>query len=210
MMKYLTKSDVIRFLLLTIITILIILIIVCSQLANYKEKYNNRTDVLQYVGEKISEIRNENEMLLKKDYAFEYNDFIEKILKVRDKDFYETLSIIYNKSKEYNIDFYLICAIIDRESEFNQYARSSCAYGFMQINYLFWKDDLKIDFKRIYDKEYNIDLGIKIFKYYLKEAKGNLHLALLWYNNGQNMPHNKTNYRYPKHVMASKYKVEIK
>ena len=76
-------------------------------------------------------------------------------------------------------------SIIQVESDFKPYAVSKAgAYGLMQINYSVWKDELNIRFNRIYEKEYNIELGLKILKHYYDETNGDLLKALFHYNNG--------------------------
>ena len=54
----------------------------------------------------------------------------------------------------------------------------------MQINYKVWKNEFSIDPEKIFNIDYNIDLGIKILKRYLKVAKGDIMRALHLYNNG--------------------------
>ncbi len=85
-------------------------------------------------------------------------------------------------------------AIIQVESAFDPYAVSSAgAYGLMQINYTVWKDYLSINFNRIFEKEYNIDLGLKVLKHYYDNASGNMFMALFRYNNGYKYNNTKYN-----------------
>ena len=54
----------------------------------------------------------------------------------------------------------------------------------MQVRYSVWKDELGIDRSRIFDIDYNIDLGLRILKQYREIAAGNMRRALFLYNNG--------------------------
>jgi len=99
--------------------------------------------------------------------------------------FSRVVKTVYSKSREHNIDPKLLMSIIETESAFNPYAVSSAgAYGLMQVNYSIWKDELAIDHQKIFDISYNMELGIKILKNYLKIANNDLHKALYYYNNG--------------------------
>jgi soluble lytic murein transglycosylase-like protein len=99
--------------------------------------------------------------------------------------FSQIVDVVYRKSKEYEFNPNLIMSMILVESGFNPKAVSSAgAYGLMQVTYDVWKDELDIDPNRIFDIEYNIDLGLQILKRYSKVAKGDMLRALHLYNNG--------------------------
>ncbi len=111
--------------------------------------------------------------------------YVEKVFKLKYGSVSEIAQIVYWKSKKYNFDPYLIMALIEVESGFNPKAVSSAgAYGLMQVLYAVWKDELRIDFNRIFDKNYNIELGLKILKHYYDEASGDMNTALNRYNGG--------------------------
>jgi len=106
-------------------------------------------------------------------------------LKRKYPSFAKITEIVFRKSKDYGLDPNLIMGLIEIESNFKRYAVSSKgAYGLMQINYNVWKDEYNLNPERIFDIEYNIDIGMKILKRYLKVAKGDLMQALHLYNNG--------------------------
>jgi soluble lytic murein transglycosylase-like protein len=100
-------------------------------------------------------------------------------------DFARIVDVAYQKSRHYGFHPNLVLSVIQVESAFNPLAVSSAgAYGLMQVRYSVWKDELKIDRSRIFDIEYNIDLGLRILKQYKDIAGGNMHRALFLYNNG--------------------------
>jgi len=100
-------------------------------------------------------------------------------------DFARIVDVAYQKSRRYGFHPNLVLSVIQVESAFNPQAVSAVgAYGLMQVHYAVWKDELKIDKSRIFDVEYNIDLGLRILKQYQDIAGGNMHRALFLYNNG--------------------------
>ncbi len=107
------------------------------------------------------------------------------VLRRKYPSFAKITEIVFKKSIENGLDPNLIMGLIEIESNFKRYAVSSKgAYGLMQINYKVWKDEYNINPERIFDIEYNVDIGMKILKRYLKVAKGDLMKALHLYNNG--------------------------
>jgi len=126
---------------------------------------------------------------------FDLYKFKEDVLTRKYPRFSAVSDVVYQKSKELNIDPLLVLSIIEIESAFNPLAVSGKgAYGLMQINYKVWKKELDIDFDRIFDMAYNVELGIRIFKQYLYHTKGNILQALHLYNNG--FAYNNTAYKY--------------
>ena len=109
-------------------------------------------------------------------YPIKYEDYVEE------------------NAKKYNIDKYLIYAVIKAESNFNETAESSKgAKGLMQLMENTAKDILKktddIEMKKeeldtkILEPQYNIALGTKYISI-LTEKYGNIELALVAYNAG--------------------------
>jgi len=108
-----------------------------------------------------------------------------EVLRKKYPSFAKITEIVFRKSKEYKVNPNLIMGLIEIESNFKRFAVSSKgAYGLMQINYKVWKDEFEINTDRIFEIEYNIDIGIKILKRYLQVSKGNIMKALHLYNNG--------------------------
>ena len=111
--------------------------------------------------------------------------FKENLFRRRDPLFSHILDVVVEKSDKYGFDPSLIMALITVESGFKPRAHSANgAYGLMQVHYAVWKDRLDIDFKRIYEVEYNVELGMKILKHYMEMSGGNLAKALSLYNSG--------------------------
>jgi len=99
--------------------------------------------------------------------------------------FSKIVDVVYSKSREYGFNPNLILSLIQIESNFRpRVVSSKGAYGLMQVNYSVWKEELDIDNLRIFDIEYNIDLGMQILKRYYDEAGGDLLQTLHLYNNG--------------------------
>lgn len=115
----------------------------------------------------------------------DYYFFQENIFRLRYAAFTRITAAVFEKSNRFGFNPYLIMALIQVESGFNAYAVSSHgAFGLMQVNYAVWKDELHIDGNRIFDVDYNVELGLKILSHYYQKTKGNMFLALLLYNNG--------------------------
>jgi len=112
-----------------------------------------------------------------------------------------TKSIIKH-SKNYEIPWNLVVAIINTESEFNKNARSNGCYGLMQINLsAHWKTmiDMKINQKTLFHIDNNINLGCKILKEYINNSKS-INVALKKYSGG--------NHRYVKKVNNNMSKIK--
>lgn len=100
-------------------------------------------------------------------------------------EFSHIVDVAYRKARRYGFSPNLVLSVMQVESAFNPLAVSAAgAYGLMQVRYAVWKDELGIDRSRIFDVEYNIDLGLRILKQYQDIAGGNMRRALFLYNNG--------------------------
>ena len=137
--------------------LLILIMVLFSELFRVHDVLDYRTANLKELALKFKEVRNENEFLTKKIIDYNFAMFATRLYEQKDPDFLETALISYKKAGEYNLDPYLVMAIIHRESNFNPKAKSICAYGLMQVNYEAWKKKMNIDFGRIFEKEYNIE-----------------------------------------------------
>lgn len=99
---------------------------------------------------------------------------------------------IIKYSKKYNLDFYLVAAVIKTESNFNERAKSNKdAYGLMQItpDTAEWAaEKMNIsNFKTemLYDPEFNISMGCWYLDNLKEEFKGNPDVVLAAYNGGR-------------------------
>ncbi len=189
------------FLVLTIMTSLLALQVI-GLAGNKKDnletiaKLNRQVSQLQTSITKYKEI-NEQEKKDRDLLAFKQSAF-----KLRHPKFTEIAEVVFRKSQEYGFNPYLVMAVIQVESGFDQYAVSTAgAYGLMQVNYTVWKNELSINFNRIFEKEYNIDLGLRVLKHYYDRNSGNMHMALYRYNNGYKYHNHKYNGR----IVATKF-----
>ena len=99
---------------------------------------------------------------------------------------------IENYSKKYNLNPYLVAAIIRTESNFKPEAKSpKNAYGLMQITSSTgeWAaKEMKIDsfsVEQLTDPEYNIRMGCWYIDNLKKEFQGNMDLVIAAYNGGR-------------------------
>ncbi len=95
-------------------------------------------------------------------------------------------------SQEYDLDPYLVAALIKTESKFNKDVKSKRdAYGLMQItsSTAQWAaGEMKIDYSKpelLYDAEYNIRMGCWYLNDLKKEFNGNMDVVLAAYNGGR-------------------------
>jgi soluble lytic murein transglycosylase len=114
-----------------------------------------------------------------------YNYFTKRLYPI---DYIEIVNI---KSEKYDIDPYLILAIIKNESKFDKNAKSTAgAKGLMQIVDS-TADEVATELKlsefesnHIFDPETNIEIGTKYFAKILSEFDNNNLLAVAAYNAG--------------------------
>lgn len=99
---------------------------------------------------------------------------------------------IYENSIKYNLDPYIIAAVIKAESNFNNEAKShKDAHGLMQItdSTAKWSaEEMKIsnyEKSMLYNPEFNINMGCWYLKTLINEFDGNIEVALAAYNGGR-------------------------
>lgn len=133
-------------------------------------------------------------------------EFKNATFRKRFPEFSRIAEVVFRKARRYGFHPNLVLSVIQVESAFNPLAVSAVgACGLMQVHYAVWKDELDIDRSRIFDIEYNIDLGLRILKQYYDETGGNLRRALFLYNNGYLY----NNTRYVAKVDASPYNRDL-
>lgn len=125
--------------------------------------------LLYFVLFKILEV---DKMVMEKIYPLKYSEYVEKY------------------AEEYDIDPYMVYAIIKAESNFKEDARSaSNAIGLMQIMETTAietanKMDLDVTGKDLFEPELNIKIGVKYFTDLLDKYNDNYNLAIIAYNAG--------------------------
>lgn len=113
-----------------------------------------------------------DDIIMKKIYPLKYSEYVEKY------------------AKEYNIDKYMVYAIIKAESNFDENAKSSSdAIGLMQIMETTAietarKMDLEVTEEDLFKPDLNINIGLKYFTYLLNQYDNNYPLAIIAYNAG--------------------------
>jgi soluble lytic murein transglycosylase-like protein len=169
-----------------------------------KQQLDQRTNSLNWLAQgPHRKLREELEFTNRQFKDYNYCKFLKTVYEAKDKDFFETLTIVYEESIRQKISPWDTLSIIWVESGFKQYISSPSSHGFMQVNYNAWKDEKGLDMVNIFDKRTNIRVGLEIYKYYLGLAVGDKMLALFYYNNGTK-PDN-PNRDYAPAVMKSKY-----
>lgn len=100
--------------------------------------------------------------------------------------------LIYKYSREYNLNPYLIAAVIKTESNYNPKAQSAKnAFGLMQITPATgeWAaKEMKLgnfNNEKLLDPEFNISMGCWYLDNLKKEFNGNMDLVLAAYNGGR-------------------------
>jgi soluble lytic murein transglycosylase-like protein len=165
-----------------------------TAMVNLVSQKGENQETIARLSQKTANLEEKVAYFEKEKDKFEFYRFKQNVFNLKYPDYSQIAKIVFKKSKEYGFNPYLIMAVIQVESSFDQHAVSSVgAYGLMQVNYSVWKDELAIDFNRIFEKKYNIDLGLKILKQYYEEASGNIFMALYRYNNGYKYQNEKYN-----------------
>lgn len=113
-----------------------------------------------------------DDIIMKKLYPIKYSEYVEKY------------------AREYNIDKYMVYAIIKAESNFDEKAKSeSNAIGLMQIMETTAietasKMELEITEEDLFNPEINIKIGLNYFAYLVEQYNNNYALAIVAYNAG--------------------------
>jgi soluble lytic murein transglycosylase-like protein len=155
---------------------------------NYERSLAHVRFLAAHLGDMHGQLLQLNEEQMANEKKFERVDLLEyqnATFQKRFPDFARIVDVAFKKSRRYGFQPNLVLAVIQVESAFNPTAVSAAgAYGLMQVRYSVWKDELNIDMKRIFDIEYNIDLGLRILKQYNEVSGGDLRRTLFLYNNG--------------------------
>ncbi|HDP95388.1 MAG TPA: hypothetical protein ENN40_08530 [Candidatus Aminicenantes bacterium] len=154
-------------------------------IAEFNRKYESQLESLGKMQQRVRSLEKELDLRNRQLKDYEITRYRVQAFARRYPLFDRIAQVVFQKSREYGFHPRLVMGVIQVESAFNPKAVSHRgAYGLMQVNLSVWKDELKIDRRRIFDVEYNIDLGLQILKQYSLVAKGNIQRALHLYNNG--------------------------
>jgi len=191
-----------KFLMWCIIIFTIITVFLITDIFYLTRRLEDKKSTIQSEAIVIRDLRTKNEYLLEQEKDHEYLKFATEAFLYHDRVFSEIVQSVFVHAKKNRLNPFLILSIIYVESRFNPSAKSPVAYGLMQINYDVWKDELKINIDKIYDIDYNISIGCKIFKRYFDESN-DISLTLYRYCNGY-MTKN-ANKSYSSDVLQSKF-----
>lgn len=148
--------------------------------------------VLPAVEDYLDEVANSKEVLTffgKKDSPEKLKKFIASTnRKLSSADVERYSSYILTYSKQYDVDYKLVAAVIAQESKFKVNAKSRVgALGLMQVMPTTGKNvaqKLKLHNYSLLDANDNIQIGVKFISMLHKEYKGDINLMLAHYNGG--------------------------
>ncbi|MCQ2089951.1 MAG: lytic transglycosylase domain-containing protein [Fibrobacter sp.] len=148
--------------------------------------------VLPTVEDYIDEVANSKEVLTffnKKDSPEKLKKFIASVNKKLSNDDVDRFArYILTYSKQYDVDYKLVAAVIAQESKFKVNAKSRVgALGLMQVMPTTGKNvaqKLKIPSYNLLDPKDNIQIGVKFISMLYREYKGDINLMLAHYNGG--------------------------
>jgi len=190
--KMMQKNPVKRFacllLFLLVMGVCGLILAVIDSNRNYERCLSHIRFLQSHLGDLHGQLLQVNEEYMANEKRYAQVDFLEyqsATFRKKFPDFSKIIDVTYKKSKRFGFKPNLVLAIMQVESGFNPQALSSAgAYGLMQVRYAVWKDELAIDKNRIFDIEYNIELGLQILKKYYELANNDIGRALFLYNNG--------------------------
>lgn len=148
--------------------------------------------VLPAVEDYIDEVANSKEVLTffnKKDSPEKLKKFIASVNKKLSNDDVDRFArYILTYSKQYDVDYKLVAAVIAQESKFKVNAKSRVgALGLMQVMPTTGKNvaqKLKLPHYNLLDAKDNIQIGVKFISMLHKEYHGDINLMLAHYNGG--------------------------
>jgi len=130
-------------------------------------------------------LQEKNEKLKHSDFEFQRLLFKEQYYAKRNENLSRCLNAAWNSGNKYGISPNVVMWIQYVESRHQpDLVSNKGAMGVMQVMYSVWHKELEIDISRIFEIEYNTDLGTRIAADYLRETKGNVLEMLKMYNGG--------------------------
>lgn len=177
------------------ISLTLIVVILTANLLQVSVENKHRKKEIEILNTRLDKMKQKMHTHQVQMDKVDFLTYRDKVVRKKYSVFSRIIDVVYYKSKEYGFNPNLILSLIQIESNFKPRAKSSKgAYGLMQVNYSVWKEELDIDNLRIFNIEYNIDLGMQILKRYYDEASGDLLKTLHLYNNGY--LHNNQKYKH--------------
>lgn len=123
---------------------------------------------------------------LKEEIALLRTDLLREFDIIRRHSFHFVMNTLIRKCIEKDIPVNIALSLIQMESNFDPNAISWTGdHGLFQFNLRIWKNALEIDESKLYDPEYNIEIGLTILKKCYEQG-GNWGLAVGIYNRGRN------------------------
>lgn len=154
-------------------------------LVEWNHRYKDRYQAVEQMAGQMEQLESRLAVTRHKLANYDFMEYKNNAFSKRYPVYSSILSSVYDKSEQFGFKPDLVLGVIKVESNFQPTAVSYAgAYGLMQINLSVWRDELKIDQSRIFEVDYNIDLGLQILKHYYLESRGNMKRALHLYNNG--------------------------
>ncbi len=183
--KKLIKKNLKKSLILIISLFIIGLFGLFKGASEFNRQYDVNSYYLKIISKKAAELTEQVNINKEKLDQYKYMEFKVNAFNKKYPMFSKIFDTTYIKSQKYGFHPNLILGMMQVESDFNPKAIShKGAYGLMQIHYKVWKNELSIDKNRIFDIDYNIELGLEVLKRYYNESNGNIFQALFLYNNG--------------------------
>jgi soluble lytic murein transglycosylase-like protein len=206
--------------LVQLLTIIVLVLVVQGQRTALKYK----RDIIKDLSVELRDRAWQIEKLTRKTQEYPQLKYLQGVFEAYDGLVYKVALAARAQGEKYKIDPFLILSLIERESYFNPRATSykfkrnidgtiaydensqpiklPLAMGLMQVNYAVWKDELQIDPERIYEVDYNLELGCRILAHYMQRNPNDLSRVLYEYCSGFMAD---GNFAYPARVMSSNY-----
>lgn len=179
------KKDIKKFAVLLSLLVVIGLSGLFIGLVDLNRNYENHKENIDILAGEVFRLEKVVDVNTQRLKTFDFMKFKINAFSKRYSLFSQILDAVYDKSHQYGFEPELVLGIVQVESAFNPNAVSSKgALGLMQVMLPVWQEELTIDENRIFEVEYNIDLGLQILKQYYDETRGNIRMALHLYNNG--------------------------
>jgi membrane-bound lytic murein transglycosylase MltF len=179
------KTAIKRVVVLNCLFLLIALFSFFMGVVDLHGRYLDQKGMIAILDAKVMRLCDEHNRSLESLMGYERMAYKNLALATHLPQFDQIFEAVYRIAPRYGFNPELVLKIIQIESGFKPRAVSSKgALGLMQVNLAVWQQEMKIDTEKVFDVDYNIDLGLRILKQYYEGAEGDIKLALHHYNNG--------------------------